>query len=164
MDSWNTGRFAGNHDNLEQFNLVWTHRFSPQFYTQTEGYYIYQIDAAKGGTCNFGPVYSYGGGGGCGPILPGVSSSVGLLNYLEFKLSEKNYATFRTDFLDDFQGQRTGFATAYMSWTLGLTHFFNTVWEVRPEVRYDTAFSATPYNNGTKKDQALAIVDTIIRF
>ena len=71
--------------------------------------------------------------------------------------------TIRNDYLDDPQGQLTGFATAYMSWTLGLTHFFTNLISVRPEVRYETAFNATPYNNGTKRNQAVFVVDTIIR-
>ena len=130
INSVNNGKFKGNHDNLQQFNLDWTHRFTEQFFSATEMYYIYQFDAALGGSCNFGPVQSYGGGGGCGPI----------------------------------EGQRTGYATEYMSWTLGLTHFFSSLLEVRPELRYETAFNATPYNNGTKKYQAVLEMDTIIRF
>ena len=72
--------------------------------------------------------------------------------------------TFRTDYLDDPRGQFSGFSTSYMSWTLGLTHFFTELVEVRPEVRYETAFNATPYDNGTKKSQALFILDAIVHF
>ena len=72
--------------------------------------------------------------------------------------------SFRTDYLDDAKGQFSGFSTAYMSWTLGLTRIFTDYIEVRPEVRYETAFNATPYNNGTKKGQALFVIDTIVRF
>ena len=72
--------------------------------------------------------------------------------------------SFRTDYLDDPNGQFTGFETAYMSWTLGLTHLLTSLISIRPEVRYETAFNATPYNNGTKKTQALFIIDAIVRF
>ena len=164
INSVNNGKFKGNHDNLQQFNLDWTHRFTEQFFSATEMYYIYQFDAALGGSCNFGPVQSYGGGGGCGPIVPGTSKALGAVNYLELKVSDKDFMSFRTDYLDDYEGQRTGYATEYMSWTLGLTHFFSSLLEVRPELRYETAFNATPYNNGTKKYQAVLEMDTIIRF
>lgn len=165
IDSLNNGHFLGNHDNLQQFNLTWTHRFTPKFFTATEAYYIYQIDAATGGTCNFGPIQPFGnGGGGCGPIIPGYSSSLGIVNYVELKVLEQNFVSFRTDYLNDFQGQRTGFITPYMSWTLGLTHFFSSLVELRPEVRYETAFEATPYDNGTKKSQTIFEIDAIVRF
>lgn len=162
MNSLNGGRFKGNHTNLQQFNLTWSHRFTNQFFTETEAYYIYQQDAAKGGTCNFGPIKSFGGGG-CGATLSGYSDSIGVVNYLEYKIQDKNFMSFRTDYLDDPRGQLTGFSTSYMSWTLGLTHFFTSLVSVRPEVRYETAFNATPYNNGTKKSQTLFVIDAIIR-
>ncbi len=164
VDSFNGGKFKGNHDNLQEFNLTWTHRFNPAFFTATEAYYMYQYDSPMGGTCNFGSVKSFGGGGGCGPIIPGFSSEVGLVNYIELKTSNKNFVSFRTDYLDDTDGERTGFATQYMSFTLGLTHQFSPLFEVRPEVRYEFAFSETPYDNGAKKDQATLDVDAILRF
>lgn len=164
IDSLNNGKFKGNHDNLQQYNLTWTHRFNEKFFSATELYYIYQLDAAKGGTCNFGPVEPYGGGGGCGSIIPGLSTSLGAVNYMELKVANKDFLSFRTDYLDDYDGQRTGFVTQYMSWTFGLSHFFSNLVEVRPEARYETAFNATPYDNGTKKYQAVFEVDTIVRF
>lgn len=164
VNSLNWGKFKGNHTNLQQYNLTWSHRFTENFFTETEAYYIDQLDAAQGGTCNFGPVKSFGGGGGCGAILPGYSSSIGAVNYIEYKIQEKNFITFRTDYLDDPRGQLTGFETSYMSWTLGLTHVLTSLISIRPEVRYETAFDATPYDNGTRKNQALFIVDAIVRF
>ena len=164
IDSINNGAFKGNHDNLQQFNLTWTHRFTERVFISTELYYLYQFDASQGGTCNVGPVENYGDGGGCGPLIPGFSSAFGAVNFLEFKVFEKNFMSFRTDYLDDAKGQRTGFDTSYLSFTLGLTHVFSSNIELRPEVRYETAFDATPYNNGKKKDQTSFVVDTIIRF
>lgn len=163
-DSFNGRRFKGNHDNLQEFNFTWTHRFNPGFFTSTETYYMFQYDGRLGGTCNFGPIEPYGGGGGCGPIIPGYSSELGIVNYTELKVSEKDFLSFRTDFLDDFQGERTGFATAYMSGTIGLTHQFNNYFEVRPEIRYESAFSKMPYDNGRSQNQGTFNVDAIFRF
>ena len=164
INSVNNGQFKGNHDNLQQVNLTWSHRFTERFFISTEAYYIYQYNAALGGTCNFGPVKNFGGGGGCGPTIPGLSNSIGIVNYFEIKVLESDFVSLRTDYLNDYQGQRSGFATPYMSGTLGLTHVFSNLIEVRPEVRYETAFDATPYNNGTKQNQTSFIMDTIIRF
>lgn len=164
VDSINNGYFAGNHDNLQQFNLLWTHRFTSAFFTASEMYYIYQYNAAQGGSCNFGPVKPFGGGGGCCPTLIGRSDALGAVNYTELKIRDKDFLSFRTDFLDDYEGQRTGYSTPYMSLTLGLTHLFNALFEVRPEIRYDVAFNASPYDNGLRSSQKMFIIDTIIRY
>lgn len=166
VNSVNGGRFKGYHDNLQQYNFTWTHRFTAKFFTATEMYFVYQYDGAKGGTCNFGPIKSYGGGGGCGPIIPGRSNSLGIVNYTELKVSDKDFMSFRTDFFDDYQGQRSGFATSYMSLTLGLTHQFSNFLEVRPEIRYEKAFryEVRPYDNGTRGNQRIFAIDAILRF
>lgn len=164
INSLNNRQFKGNHNNFQQFNLSWSHRFTEQFFTLTEIYYIYQFNAAKGGTCNFGPIKPFGGGGGCGPIIPGRSNYLGIVNYTELKTSEKDFISWRTDFLDDYQGQATGYVNPYMSFTLGLTHQFTPLIEVRPEIRYEIAFHETAYDNGTRKNQASFIIDSVIRF
>ena len=167
VTSFNGQKFKANYENLQEFNLTWSHRFTEGFFTETELYYIYQIDAAMGGSCNFGPVKSFGGGGGgCGPIIPGRSSSIGVVNYLEYKLSEKSFASFRTDYLDDPQGQLTRYATSYMSWTLGLTNYVTNQIAIQPEVRYETALNnhVTPYDNGTRKNQTLFVIAALISF
>lgn len=164
INSVNSGRFKGFHDDLQQFNLTWTHRFNEGFLITTEAYYIYQYDGVLGGTCNFGPVRSFGSGGGCGPLIPGLSDSMGIVNNIEFKVFEKNFISFRTDYFDDYQGQRSGFATPYLSLTLGLTHSFSDYLFIRPELRYERAYTATPYDNGTKGEQKTALIDFILRF
>lgn len=166
MTSVNNGFFKANHDNLQEFNLTWSHRFNPGFFTLTEAYYIYQYDAVLGGTCNFGPVRSFGGGGGCGATIPGTSPSWGLVNYSEYKLTDKRYLSFRNDWFNDVKGERTGFATQYYSITLGIAQQFNDYLQVRPEIRYETAFGSdmTPYDNGTRRHQTSFGMDLILRF
>lgn len=164
IDSINRGRFKGHHDNLQEFAFTWTHRFCPEFHILTEVYYLYQYNARVGGTCNFGPVRSFGGGGGCGPRIPGKSPVYGAVNYIEYKLTDKNFLSFRTDYLDDVKGERTGFATQYASLTLGLTHAFTNLISVRPEIRYEQAFRARPYDLGTRKSQTSFGIDAIFRF
>jgi hypothetical protein len=161
--SYNGGKFKGNFDNLQEFSFAWTHRFNKCFLSSTQVYYMYQIDSPKGGTCNFGP-FRYGTGGGCGPLIPGYSSEIGAVNYIELKTSDKDFISFRTDLLDDINGERTGFATPYLSFTFGLTHEFTQNIRLRPELRYEFAFQDRPYDNGTKKQQATFNVDMIFRF
>ena len=89
---------------------------------------------------------------------------MGAVNYTQRKLSKKDYVTLRTDFLDDFKGQTTGFVTAYSSHTLGWCHHFSQNMFVRPEIRYDHAYSVRAYDNGTRKNQFTAAADIVVRF
>ena len=119
------------------------------------------------GSCNDGPVEPYGGGGGCGPMIPGTSFSEGFVNYflVSFLSQKRDFMAIRNDILNDARGQRTGFATWYSSHTIGWTHFFTDTILIRPELRYERAYqNVTPYDNGTKKDQLKGAMDLIIRF
>jgi len=160
------------HDNLQQSNLTWTHVFNPAFQNQLEFYYLYQYDAYVGGTVNNynvatgGPLY-LGAGGGIGSYLPGLSTAQGFVDYLEYKLPRStDVISFRTDYLNDPRGERSGFATAYGSLTLGLEHKFNSGIMIRPEIRTEKAFRAgvLPYDNGTRGYQSTFGIDAIYNF
>jgi hypothetical protein len=159
------------HDNLQQFNLTWGHKFTERFHTMTEGYLLYSIDALQGGTVNNGRPRNVNEFTGPGPFLHGVSSAAGFVNYTAYKLNSKDYICFRPiDYLIDPRGWRTGFATTYASWTVGYVHHFNDFLTMRPEIRYETALTSrdghevTPYDNGTKRGQFTFGMDLIQRF
>jgi hypothetical protein len=167
IDSINNGKFKDFHDNLQQSNMTWTHRFNEKgtFLTTTEAYYIYQSHALIGGTVNFGPPHAWFEGVGPGAPIKGNAPAIGFVNYTEWKFSKKDFLSVRPlDILDDQKGERTGFATTYASWTVGVTHRFNELISTRPEVRYEHAFSARPYDNGRRQGQLMFAIDAILRF
>jgi hypothetical protein len=164
-NSVGSGKYKNGHDNLQHMVGVWSHRFNETFHMMTEAYYIYQFDAAKGGTCIFGPTRPFASGGGCGPTIPGLSDSIGAVNYFQIKLSEKDYMTIRNDVLADLKGQRSGFKTVYSSHTVGWSHWLSNELIVRPEIRYDHGWSSVmPYDNGAHKNQFALITDFIVKF
>ena len=160
------GNYTKNHDNLQQIVVTWGHEFSDKIHMMTEAYYMWEKNALKGGTVTGGPSQNYLMATGPGSLISGTASSVGVVNYFEIYLSKKNYLSIRNDFLNDPQGNRTGFATVYSSHTIGVAHHFNEIVTVRPEIRYETAYAkgATPYDNGIQKDQLTASADLIVRF
>jgi hypothetical protein len=167
IDSSNNGKFKAGHDNLQQFNLTWTHRLNQAGtrVTSAEAYYIYQSHALVGGTVNNRPPHTWFANVGAGTPIQGNAPAIGVVNYTEMKLSKRDFLSLRPiDFLVDKKGERTGFATTYASWTVGVTHRFNQLISVRPKVRYEYAFSAKPYDNGLKKHQFMFAVDAILRF
>jgi hypothetical protein len=158
------GKLSG-HDNLQQSNLTWTHVFNPRFHNLIETYFLYEFNAYEGGTINNGPV-RFGGGGGAGAFLPGRSDATGFVDYLEDKFAPKDFWSFRTDYMNDNRGWRSGFPTAYGSLTFGVTHKFSDTAMLRPEIRYEKAFrpGITPYDNGTKPNQSSFGMDFIQDF
>jgi hypothetical protein len=167
IDSINNGKFKAGHDNLQQSNLTWTHRLNKKgtIVTSTEGYYIYQSHSLIGGTVNNGPPEPWFALTGAGNPIPGNAPAVGLVNYTAIKVGKRDFLTIRPlDIMVDKKGERTGFPTTYQSATIGITHRFSDLFAIRPEFRYEYAYSARPWDNGTKSSQTMFAIDAIIRF
>jgi len=114
---------------------------------------------------NNGPPHSWFQNVGPGAPIPGNAPAFGIVNYTEWKFSKKDFLSVRPiDYIVDFKGERSGFATTMASWTVGVTHRFNELVSVRPEVRYEYAFSARPWDNGTRKGQLMFAMDALMRF
>jgi hypothetical protein len=143
---------------------TWEHRFNEWCHTKTEAYIMWQRDAEVGGTPSAGPTAPYGGGGGNGTLLPGQSIAWGVLNYTMFKLSTRDYFTVRNEIYDDERGMRTGYAGRYSSHTIGVSHQFNDVMMVRPEIGYYRNWNNDAFDGGTRKGMLLYGFDLTYRF
>lgn len=159
------------HDNLQQCNLTWSHAFSRRFNTETEGYVLWQFHSLVGGTVNNGTPIPVFQGVGAGPRISGAGMAWGVVTYINYALSKRDYISLRpVDLLGDPKGERTGFKTIYETWTLGWTHRFSDLLCIRPEIRYERALNysagkiVTPYDNGTRRYQFTFGADIIQRF
>ncbi|MDR3613777.1 MAG: outer membrane beta-barrel protein [Candidatus Obscuribacterales bacterium] len=159
------------HDNLQQLNVTWGHRFSRRVHMMTEAYYMYEINALAGGTVVSGPPKPYFTGTGPGSYLHGLSQAWGVVNYTNIKITDKDYISIRpVDFLGDPRGLRTGFQTTLSSWTVGWCHRFNDLLCIRPEIRYERSLNShngvpvTPYDDGKRMFQFTFGADLIQRF
>jgi hypothetical protein len=156
------GTPAGHH-NYNIIQTTWQHRFNDIVHTKTEAYYIWERNAAVGGTPSIGPV-QFNSGGGLGPTIPGLSQTVGVLNYTMVRLSAQDFFTVRNEWVNDQHGTRYGFAGNYSSHTIGLTHNFTPVLQIRPEIGYYRNYDQPAFDNGARKDMLLAGVDMTLRF
>jgi hypothetical protein len=153
---------AGHH-NYNIIQTTWQHRFNERVHTKTEAYLIWERNAAVGGTPSIGPV-QFNSGGGLGATVPGVSLTYGVLNYTMFMLSKDDFLTVRNEWVKDENGTRYGFAGNYTSNTIGWTHYFSPLIQVRPEVGYYRNWDNPAFDNGARKDMLLAGVDVTLRF
>jgi hypothetical protein len=152
------------HDNFNYFVATWEHRFSKEVHTKTEAYYMWQRNAELGGTPSAGPLEPYGGGGGDGALLPGLSQAYGVLNYTMFGISKQDYITIRNEWWKDDRGMRSGFAGNYTSHTIGLSHNINSVLQIRPEIGYYRNWNQPAFDAGTARGLWLYGFDVTLRF
>jgi Putative beta-barrel porin-2, OmpL-like. bbp2 len=157
------GQPAG-HDNFNYPVVTWQHRFNERIFTKTEAYFMWQRNAELGGTPSIGPLEPFGGGGGDGTLLPGLSLAYGTVNYTEFQLSAKDFISVRNEWWKDERGMRSGFPGTYTSHAIGLTHNFTPELQVRPEIGYYRNWTEPAFDLGTKQGLILAGVDVTIRF
>jgi hypothetical protein len=165
INSLGAGQYKNGHDDLQMLVAVWGHKFSEKVHTMTETYYIWEYNAALGGTAIFGTAV-YGQGGGEGPIIPGLSNAIGAVNFTQIFITSKNYFSIRNGLLDDITGFRTGYATLYTDHTIGFSHNFGKLVMMRPEIRYEQSWKdgITPYDLGVKKNQFSIATDLLIQF
>lgn len=162
-DSLGSGHTLDNHDNEQILNFVWGHVWNKRLHMQTQAYYMWEYDALKGGTAINGPSQPFAGSG-AGPVIPGKSEAIGFVNNLEYKVNKKDYISFRSGFLNDPQGWRTGFSNKYEDFTIGYSHLFTPQIWIRPEIGYQHAFTNPAFDNGTRKEQFTVGGDVIYRF
>lgn len=120
------GRFdrSNNFNNPQLIDAVLTHKLTDDLTYALEFLYGWQHDVPGTG---FAQWYHF-------------------VNYLTYKIDDKWSATGRVELFDDVDGNRTGFAGFYTSYTLGLTWKPCDAFMVRPEVRYDRCNNNTPFD------------------
>ena len=64
------------------------------------------------------------------------------VNFLQREISSHNYLSFRSDFLDDKKGQRTGYATKYSENAIMWGHWIGSTVQIRPELRFERAWDS----------------------
>ena len=157
------GQPAG-HDNFNYLVGTWQHKFDAAWHTKTEAYFMWQRDAVVGGTPSLGPVRSFGGGGGIGADIPGLSKTYGIVNYTMYAVSKRDFFTLRNEWWRDEQGERSGFRTSYTSHTVGWTHQLSDVLALRPEVGYYHSYDAKAFDLGKRNYMWLGGLDVVLRF
>jgi hypothetical protein len=157
----NNGKYAYN--NLQQYDATWYHKFSKSWHMATESWYMYERDVPAVG----GPIRPDPGTDGA-YCLPGevrcTAPEYAAVNFLQKELSLHDFISFRSDFLDDKKGQRTGYATKYSENTIMWCHWIGSTVQLRPELRFERAWDRKAYDNGQRQDQLTVATDLIFHF
>ena len=178
MNGLNDGRWRW--DNVQHAVLTWYHKFDARWHMDTEIYYLWQSDtpnvnnaaglARLAGTYNY-VTYGAPGGAHCEPSLASCYSyAYAAVNYVNYTIGPRDLLTFRSDYLNDARGQRTGYRTRYYEFDLSYTHWLGDVVELRPELRFEHAREAPAYDNPAaslgagRHSQFMIAADAIVHF
>ena len=66
--------------------------------------------------------------------------------YVNYRINGLNNLSFRGEFYNDMQGQRTGVKTRYYEFGIGWQHWLSPQVEFRPEVSYYHSMDANAFN------------------
>ena len=157
----NDGKYA--YDNLQQYDATWYHKFSKTWHMATESWYMYERDVPAVG----GPIRSEPGTDGAYCLIGEVRCTApeyAVVNFLQKELSVHDFISFRSDFLDDKKGQRTGYATKYSENTIMWCHWIGSTVQLRPELRFEQAWDRKAYDNGQRQNQLTVASDLIFHF
>ena len=161
----NDGKYAYN--NLQHYDATWYHRFNGKWHMATEAWYMYerQVPNVAGNVANPMPTETGANGAFCAAGQQTCTApEYAIVNYVNREINPKLTVGFRSDFLDDKKGQRTGVATKYTENTLYATKYFGSTVLLRPEIRFDHSWDKLGYNNGTARNQFFVGADLIYKF
>jgi hypothetical protein len=161
----NNGKYAYN--NLQDYDFTWYHKFNSKWHTATEAWYMYEREVPNVAGNVSSPIAPELGANGAfckAGVLRCTAPEYAIVNYLNREINSKFMIGFRSDFLDDKKGQRTGFATKYTENTLYATKYIGSTIMLRPEIRFDHSWDLAAYNNGKARNQLFFGMDLIYKF
>src|SRR5205085_9308144 len=151
-DAINSGVWGYN--NLQWFGGTYYHKFNDQWHISLESYMLYQRNVpnvnnpvaanilANGGTPFTNPFsgirFNAPNPAQCDDpnVLTCTARVFTALAYLNCRATSLDNISFRGEFYNDMEGQRTGTKTRYVEFGLGWQHWFSPQVEIRPEITY----------------------------
>ncbi|AFL86354.1 Protein of unknown function (DUF1597) [Terriglobus roseus DSM 18391] len=161
----NDGKYA--YDNVQQYDVVWSHRFNAKWHIASEGWVMYQRDVPNVSQNVENPVPTESGtlGAMCAPgQLRCFAPEYALVSYLNREISPSLTVGFRADLLNDKKGQRTGTATKYTETTLYMNRYFGSTFLVQTDLRFDHSWDKLGYNNGKARNQLVGGISLVYRY
>jgi hypothetical protein len=161
----NDGKYAYN--NLQDYDGTWYHKFNAKWHMATEAWIMYEraVPNVAGNVDNPVPPETGANGAFCAPgELRCTAPEYAFVNYLNREFNSKFFVGFRSDFLNDKKGQRTGIPGRYSENTLYATKYFGSTVLLRPELRFDHSWDRRGYDGGKARNQLFFGADLIYKF
>jgi opacity protein-like surface antigen len=177
----NTGTYGYN--NLQWYGFTYYHKFDELWHIAIEFWHMHEnnvpnlnsfVNQVAGGLTTPNPFYYMAN-------APALAQCPGNLNstctarewstvaYLNYRLSPMDNISWRAEYFDDINGQRTGTKTSYFNYAMGWQHWFSPTVEIRPEVAWYNSLNAPAFQTsapllggvGTKSHIAVFSADLL---
>jgi Putative beta-barrel porin-2, OmpL-like. bbp2 len=175
------------YNNLQWYGVTYYHKFNDQWHISVEVYDEHQNNVLNANNPAAAAAFVAGGTPFSPQIMPFNSPFLAQCNsaavfsctaearaaltYISYKASPLDNISYRVEYFDDVEGQRTGTKTAYFETGIGWQHWFSPQIEIRPEVSYYKSLNANAFNGnanfGIAPNKSTALVgaaDIIIHF
>jgi hypothetical protein len=185
-DAINNGTYGYN--NLQWYGGTYYHKFDDKWHTSFEAYTLSQDNVpnarnpvaaaaiANGGT-PFSPqngfAFNAPNAAQCSDpnVLRCTARAYAVLDYLNYRATDLDNISFRSEFYHDREGQRTGTPTRYVDFALGWQHWFSPQVYIRPEIAYYRSLDARAFNGNAaagispnRSSAIIAAMDLIVKF
>lgn len=185
MDGINNGEWGYN--NLQWYGFTYYHKFNDKWHLAYEIYDLHQNNvpnlnnttaaaAVNNGGTPFSSEYTPFNGPNAARCnntsdLTCTATAIGTVAYINYQFSPLDNISFRPEFYDDEEGQRTGVKTRYANFGIGWQHWLSPQIEFRPEIDYDRSLNAPAFNGYSDRGIApdrnytvLGAMDVILHF
>jgi len=185
VDGLNNGTWGYN--NLQWIGGTYYHKFNDQWHISFESYNEHQNNVLNINNPTANAIFLAGGTPFSPQYMPFnapflaqcksvqvftcTASYQTFLTYLNYKITPLDNISWRAEFVDDLQGQRTGTRTRYTEVGIGWQHWFSPQIEMRPEVSYYRSLDAFAFNGNpnlgipfNRNFSIVALSDIIIHF
>jgi hypothetical protein len=183
IDAINSGRWGYN--NLQWHGLTYYHKFDDHWHISFEAYDEWQNKVpnllnptvqnivANGGEPFANLPFNAPNMAQCknASVLDCRASAIGVTAYINYSPDPLNNFSFRPEYYNDEQGQRTGVKTQYVEFTFGWQHWLSPQIEFRPEIGYYRSLDRAAFNGNfnagiapTKNYTVLGAMDVILHF
>ncbi len=173
----NNGQWGYN--NLQWYGLTAYHTFNRYWHISFEVYDEHQSGVPNANNPQVMNIYNNGGTPFSPQFIPNnapalaqcktaaalrcTATAIGTVSYLNFSPNHLNNVSFRAEYYDDPEGQRTGYAARYTDLGIGLQHWLSPQIEFRPEFTYYTS-SIAAFDLGNKKYEKVFSGDVILHY
>lgn len=175
------------YNNLQWYGTTYYHKFNDHWHVSYEIYEEFQNKVPNGANSQVQAIVASGGTPFSPQFTPfnapGLANchnpnaltcratAIGTTAYINYSPNPLDNFSFRPEYYDDQEGQRTGTRTGYYEFSFGWQHWFSPQIEVRPEVGYYRSISANAFNGnsnagipGNKNYTTIGQGDIIIHF
>jgi hypothetical protein len=169
MNAINRGNWGYN--NLQQKTITYYHKFNEKWHIAFEYWYMSQKNVPNvnvtGGDYTGTPWNGFRNPPNqahCNTGTQCTANEQSFLTYLNYRINDHNNLSFRAEYFDDKNGQRTGYKTQYANVAVGIQHWLGSTVTFRPEVALYNSLDKRAFDSGTRRTAIIASADVVWHF